>query len=105
MQHAGAGLAIAGGAALLVAAYYGLEARDISNEVERRYGAGQPYPLLAPLDARGDRAASISTVTAIGGFAALAAGTTLLVIDHRRRASISLEPSTRGGQIKARWSF
>jgi tetratricopeptide (TPR) repeat protein len=106
-EKIGAGVAIAGGAALLAAVYYGLEARDIASRVERRYADGEKWPKLAPLDAEGDRMATRAGVAAISGLAALAAGTTMLVVGHRTRGGgvVRVEPTTRGARIGARWHF
>ncbi len=106
-QTAGLGLAIGGGAALLVAGYYGLEARDASNDVERRYAAGEKWKTLAARDAEGDRAASIAKVTLGIGAAAAVAAAAALVIDHRmqRSKSLHVEPVSGGARVNVRWRF
>jgi tetratricopeptide (TPR) repeat protein len=102
----GAGLAVAGGTALLVAGFYSLHARQTETDVERRYAGGEKWPKLAKLDAEGDRAATTAKVVGITGVAALAAGVTFLVVDRRKqRHTLRVEPTARGARIGARWDF
>jgi tetratricopeptide (TPR) repeat protein len=105
LEKVGAVVAITGGAVLLAAAYNGLVAHHLANEVERRYAAGEPWPKLAPLDAEGDRAAVRARASALGGAAVIAAGVTMFVVGHRKRTAIHVEPTTRGARIGARWRF
>ncbi len=106
-QAAGVGVLIGGGAALVLAGYYGLEAREASNDVERRYAAGEKWRTLAARDAEGDRAASIAKVSLGVGTAAALAGAAVLVIDHRmhKQKSLHVEPVSGGARVNVRWRF
>jgi len=105
-EKIGVGLAIAGGAALLAAGYYGLEAHEAASEVEKRYANGEKWRNLAALDAEGDRAASIAKVSLTVGAAAVLAGATVLVIDHRRsKRALKIEPVSGGARIGMSWRF
>lgn len=106
-QSAGVGVILGGGAALLVAGYYGLEARDAANDVERRYANGEKWKNLEARNAEGDRAASIAKVSLGVGAAAAVAGAAVLVIDHRmhKQKSLHVEPVSGGARVNVRWRF
>jgi tetratricopeptide (TPR) repeat protein len=107
-ENVGLGLAIGGGAALLVAGYYGLESHKVENEVERRYANGEKWKMLEDRAAEGDRASHIAKVSLGVGAAAIAAGAAVLVIDHRRHhKSLRVEPSVsqRGASVGVSWGF
>lgn len=105
-EKVGVGFAIVGGAALLVAAYYGLEAHQTASEVEKRYANGENWKSLVTLDAEGDRASSIAKVSLGIGAAAVLTGATVLVVDHRRsKRTLKVEPVSGGARIGVSWRF
>jgi tetratricopeptide (TPR) repeat protein len=102
----GVGLAVGGGAALLVAGYYGFESHQASSEVERRYAAGEKWRALEARAAEGETAANRATIAAGVGAAAVIAGAAVLVIDHRRSKKVlRIEPVAGGARVGVTWRF
>ncbi len=105
-EKVGLGLTLVGGAALLAAGYYGIDAHRTASEVERRYANGEKWRNLEALDADGDRAATIAKVSLTVGAAAVLTGATVLVIDHRRsKRTLKVEPLSGGARIGMSWRF
>jgi tetratricopeptide (TPR) repeat protein len=105
-EKVGLGLVVTGGATLLLAGYYGLESHQAENEVERRYANGEKWRNLADRAAEGDRASTIAKISLGVGAAAIAAGATVLVIDHRKhRKTLRIEPVSGGARIGMSWGF
>ncbi len=105
-EKVGLGLTIGGGAALLLAGYYGIESHQAESEVERRYANGEKWKHLEARAAEGDRAAGIAKVSLGVGAAAIVAGAAVLVIDHRKhRRSLRVEPVADGARIGMTWGF
>ena len=104
-EQVGLGLAIGGGAALLLAGYYGYESHQAETDVERRYAAGEKWKTLEARAAEGDRAGTIAKVSLGLGAAAVAAGAAVLVIDRRRHKTLRIEPVARGARIGISWNF
>lgn len=104
-EQVGLGLAIGGGAALLLAGYYGYASHRAESDVERRYAAGETWRTLEARAAEGDRAGTVAKVSLGLGAAAIAAGAAVLVIDHRRHRALRIEPVARGARIGMSWVF
>lgn len=105
-ETVGLGLAIGGGAALLIAGYYGYESHQAETEVERRYAAGEKWKALEDRAAEGEHAGNVAKVSLGLGAAAVAAGAAVLVIDHRRhKKTLDLKPVSGGARIGMSWTF
>jgi hypothetical protein len=101
-----AGLALAGGGALLAAAgtYFTIDASRAQKEVADFYAHGGAWSDIADVDARGHRDHELAIAGfAIGG-AAILAGATLYMLGHRERA-VAIVPARGGGQVVMSWRF
>jgi tetratricopeptide (TPR) repeat protein len=101
-----AGLAIAGGGAILAAAgtYFAIDAAHAQRDVADFYARGGDWSQIADVDARGHRSHALAiTGFALGG-AALAAGVTLYMLGHRERA-VAIVPARGGGEVVLAWRF
>lgn len=103
----GIGLTIGGSAALGVALYYGLAARDASSTVEDAYGQGAKWSDIADVDARGERAATLAKAFGIGGGLAVVTGVTLYVLGKRaeRNLPVAVAPTKHGAEVTLAWRF
>lgn len=106
-KKTGVGLAIGGGVALAIAGFYALDAHQTSNEVERRYAAGEKWNKLAPLDAEGRRQQTYAEVAGVTGVVLAGAAATILVVDHNRhKRRLDVAPlSSRGARVSLAWQF
>ena len=106
-KNIGLGFVVGGGVALAVATYYGLEARESANEVEDGYAKGAKWKDLEDIDARGERAAMLSKVFAIGGGVAVVGGVALYLLGRssEHMAPIAVAPTKTGATVSASWRF
>jgi hypothetical protein len=101
-----AGLAIAGGGALVAIAgsYFAIDASRAQREVADFYANGGDWSQIADVDARGHRDHALAiTGFAIGG-AALVAGATVYWLGRRERA-VAIVPARGGGEVVLSWRF
>jgi tetratricopeptide (TPR) repeat protein len=98
---------IGGGAALVGAALFGLDAADASSSVEEIYARGGKWNDVKDTDARGQRSASIATVLGIGGAAAVVTGAVLYGVGHHYEQAryVAVTPTTHGAQVSLTWGF
>jgi len=99
-KRIGVGLTASGGVAMGLALYYGIDARDASNEIEAAYAAGAKWKELRPIDERGDRSATLATILGVGGGVAVAGGVTLYLLGQRAEQAppIAIAPTRGGGR-------
>jgi tetratricopeptide (TPR) repeat protein len=99
--------AIGGGAALVGAALFGLDAADASNTVEEIYARGGKWNDVKDADARGQRSAMIGTVMGISGAAALVTGAVLYGVGHHYEQAryVAVTPTKHGAQVSLSWGF
>jgi len=106
-KNLGIGLAISGGVALAISAYYGFEAYESASEVEDGYAKGAKWKDLAPIDARGEHAQTYARVFGIGGGVAVAGGVALYLLGRRAESlpPIAVAPAKQGATVSAAWRF
>lgn len=107
-QRVGVGLAIGGGLALAAATYYALDARSAEADVEHGYQMGGNGRDLAPIDARGERSATLATWLGIGGGALVIGGVTTYLLGRRaeqRAVPIAIAPKKGGAEVSLAWRF
>lgn len=107
MQRVGVGLVIGGGLSLAAATYFALDAKSAESEVEKGYQMGGNGRDLAPIDARGERAAKLATWLGIGGSALVIGGVTSYLLGRRaeRAMPIAISPKTGGAEVTFAWQF
>lgn len=106
-KNIGLGLAVGGGVALAIATYYGFEAHESANDVEKGYAMGAKWKDLAPIDERGERAETLAKVFGVGGGVAVAGGVALYLLGRHteRIAPIAIAPTKQGATVSASWRF
>ena len=107
-KRVGLGIAIGGGAALVGAAIFALDARDAENTVAETYKRGGRWQDIQDADARGRRSSTIATALGIGGGVAVASGAVLYLVGrHYEKAQhIAVTPTGRAGaQVSLTWGF
>jgi tetratricopeptide (TPR) repeat protein len=99
--------AIGGGALLVGAGLFGLDASRASSTVEDTYAHGGKWNDVADVDARGQRSATIATVMGIGGAAALVTGVVLYGVGHHYEQAqyVAVSPTKHGAQVSLSWGF
>jgi hypothetical protein len=98
---------VAGGAALVGAGIFALQARDASQTVESKYKKGGKWADVRDDDARGKRDATIAKVLGIGGGVAVASGAILYALGHHYESEkqITVMPTGSGAQVSLSWGF
>ncbi len=106
-QRVGIGLVIGGGLSLAAATYFVLDAQSAESDVERGYAMGGNGRDLAPIDARGERSATLATWLGIGGGALVIGGVTTYLLGRRaeRAMPIALVPKNGGAEVSLAWRF
>jgi len=103
-KDVGLGFAIAGGAALVGAAYFAYRAHDDQEKVSKGYDMGTPWPQLADTDADGHRSQRDAMILGIGGGVSLATGAALYMLGVKHeRAAIAVTPSAGGAKVAVTW--
>lgn len=102
----GVGLAISGGASLAVAAYYAVQAHDAANDVAAAYARGGKWQQIAPIDERGQSAATRAKLFGAGGAVGLAGGiVTYLLGRHDEGPPITVATTRHGIEVGVRWAY
>jgi tetratricopeptide (TPR) repeat protein len=108
-KQIGIGLTVAGGAALLTAAYFGYRSYEASQDVERAYEQGKKWPEIREIDARGKSAERTAKLFGIGGGLAVAGGVALWVLGRReeRANQLAVVPAAKGSgaHVTYSWQF
>jgi tetratricopeptide (TPR) repeat protein len=102
----GVGLAIGGGVSLAVAAYYAMQAHDASNDVAAAYAKGGKWQQIAPLDDRGQSAATKAKLFGAGGALGLAGGIVTYLIGRRDEGPpVTVATTQHGFEVGVRWKY
>ncbi len=104
----GIGTGVAGGIALALGVYEGVQASSASSDVEAAYARGDRWELIAPLQTRGEHAQTAERWLLAGGGIAVVAGAALFVMGRReaRRVSpVMIIPASGGATVAATWNF
>jgi tetratricopeptide (TPR) repeat protein len=98
---------VAGGAALVGAGIFALQARDASQDVENKYKKGGKWEDVKDDDARGKRDATFAKVLGVGGGLAVASGAILYALGHHYESEkqITVMPTASGAQVSLSWGF
>lgn len=98
---------VAGGAALVGAGIFALQARDASQTVENKYKHGGKWEDVKDDDARGKRDATFAKVLGISGGVAVASGAILYALGHHYESDkrIAVTPTKHGAQVSLSWGF
>lgn len=98
---------VAGGAALVGAGIFALQARDASQTVEDKYKRGGKWEDVKADDARGQRDATFAKVLGVSGGVAVASGAILYAIGHHYESDkrIAVVPTKNGAQVSLSWGF
>ncbi len=106
-QRIGIGLVVGGGLALAAATYYALDARAAQADVEEGYAMGGNGRDLAPIDARGERSATLATWLGVGGGAFVVGGVVTYLLGRRAERSmpIAIVPKKGGAEVSYAWRF
>jgi tetratricopeptide (TPR) repeat protein len=99
--------AIGGGAAIVGATLFGLDAADAASTVEATYAHGGKWNDVKDADARGQRSATIATVMGVTGAAALVTGVVLYGVGHHYEQAryVAVTPTKHGAQVSLSWGF
>jgi hypothetical protein len=102
----GAGLVASGSVALAVAVYFTVQAHDAENEVAAAYANGAKGKDIAPIDQRGQAAATNAKIFGVGGALGIAGGiVTYMIGRHTERIPMTVAPTSHGVQVSALWAF
>lgn len=105
-KDVGVGLAIGGGVSLAVAAYYAVQAHDAAGDVAAAYARGDKWKQIAPIDERGQSAATRAKLFGAGGALGLAGGIiTYLLGRHDEGPPITVSTSQHGLKVGVRWTY
>lgn len=105
-KDVGLGFAIAGGAALVGAAYFAYRAHDDQEKVSNGYAMGMPWSQLSDTDADGHKSQRDAMILGIGGGVSLATGAALYMLGVKHeRAAIALTPNAGGAKVAVTWGF
>jgi tetratricopeptide (TPR) repeat protein len=106
-QRLGVGLALGGGLALAAATYFTVDALSAQADVEHGYQMGGNGHDLAPIDARGQRSATLATWLGVGGGVLVAGGVTTYLLGRRaeRAMPIAIAPKKGGAEVSLAWRF
>lgn len=97
----------AGGAALIGAGLFALQARDAAATVEDKYKKGGEWEDVRDDDARGQRQATYAKVLGVSGGVAVASGVILYAIGRRYETDkqLAVTPTKNGAQVSLSWGF
>ena len=101
----GIGLAVGGGVSLAVAAYYTMRAHDAENEVAAAYARGAKWKDIAPIDARGQSAATVAKILGAGGALGVAGGVVTYLIGRHSERPVLVAPTSHGVEVSMVWAF
>jgi len=105
-KDVGVGLAIGGGVSLAVAAYYAVQAHDAANDVAAAYARGGKWQQIAPIDDRGQSAATRAKLFGAGGALGLAGGIVTYLLGRRDEGPPVTVATTRHGvEVGVRWAY
>lgn len=106
-KRAGVYTAVGGGVALIGAALFAIDAHSASQSVEDSYRRGGTWDEIAPLDARGERSATIATVLGVGGGVAMLSAAVLYGLGkhYERSKQIAITPTKSGAAVSLSWGF
>jgi tetratricopeptide (TPR) repeat protein len=105
-EDLGTGLALGGGVALAVAAYYALQAHDAANDVTAAYAMGAQWKDIAPIDDRGRTAARTAKLLGTGGALGIASGVVMYMIGrHTERPPVAVGPLGHGVEVSMSWAY
>jgi tetratricopeptide (TPR) repeat protein len=106
-KKVGIGTAIGGGALLVGAAIFAIDANDASNRVAETYKRGGKWDDIKDDDARGKRSSTIATGLGIGGGLAVVTGAVLFGLGrhYEQAQQVAVTPTPRGAQVSLSWGF
>jgi tetratricopeptide (TPR) repeat protein len=105
-KDVGLGLAIGGSAALVAAAFYAVRANNAADEVTNANAKGGKGKDIAPIDQRGQSAASNARLLAIGGGVGIVGGIVMYALGKRAEAApVTVTPTGRGASVSMQWAF
>ena len=98
---------VAGGAALVGAGIFALQARDASTTVENKYKKGGKWEDVKADDERGKRDATIAKILGVSGGVAVASGAILYALGRHYESDkqITVMPTSTGAQVSLSWGF
>lgn len=102
-----AGVAVAGGGAVLLVAgaYFARDASSAQRDVASFYAKGGDWADISAIDARGHRDRTLSIVGFAAGGVAIAAGVSLYLLGRDDERAVAIVPTARGGEVLVRWRF
>jgi tetratricopeptide (TPR) repeat protein len=102
----GVGLVIGGSVSLAVAAYYAVQAHDAADDVASAYARGETWKRIAPIDDRGQSAATRAKLFGAGGALGLAGGiVTYLLGRHDEGPPVTVATTRHGVEVGVRWAY
>jgi hypothetical protein len=105
-KDVGMGLAIGGGVSLAVAAYYAVQAHDAANDVAAAYARGDKWQQIAPIDDRGQSAATKAKLFGAGGALGLAGGIVTYLLGRRDEGPpVTVSSTPHGFEVGVRWKY
>ena len=107
-KQVGTYVAIGGGAALLLAGYFALDAHSASNDVEEAYKRGAKWKDIQSIDERGQRSSTLAGVFGVAGLAAAGTGGVLYYLGYRdehAKQRIAVMPDAHGARVSVSWKF
>ena len=105
-KDVGVGLAIGGGVSLAVAAYYAVQAHDAANDVAAAYARGDKWQQIAPIDDRGQSAATKAKLFGAGGALGLAGGIVTYLLGRRDEGPpVRVATTSHGFEVGVRWKY
>lgn len=105
-KHAGTAFIVGGGAALVAAALFAIDAHEQASAVNAAYTGKDTKDVMA-VDTRGQRDAAIATVLGVGGAIAVASGAALYGLGHHYEHAkhVAIVPHTGGAGVSMSWGF
>ncbi|HEY6177065.1 MAG TPA: tetratricopeptide repeat protein, partial [Kofleriaceae bacterium] len=105
-KDVGVGLAIGGGVSLAVAAYYAVQAHDASNDVAAAYARGDKWQQIAPIDDRGQSAATKAKLFGAGGAVGIVGGIVTYLLGRRDEGPpVTVATTPHGLEVGVRWKY
>jgi len=105
----GIGLVIGGTASLAVAGFYAVRANNAADDVAAAYAKGGKWKDVAPIDARGQAAATRAKLFGAGGVLAVTGGVVTYLIgrhtEQQQLRSLAVLPSSHGVEVGMLWAF
>ncbi len=105
-KHAGTAFIVGGGAALVAATLFAIDAHEQATAINGAYAGKDTRDVMA-LDARGRRDATIATVLGVGGVVAVASGAALYGLGHHYEhvKHVVIAPHAGGAAVSMSWGF